>query len=106
MPIAPALHIGNLALALLYGLLTALAFALWPLGRVVDQFHPARGEMPGLWGNRRALAQATWRHALFGVTLGLVEHLLNDRSDEEPPEVPASSNGHGNIEAAVSVGVA
>jgi hypothetical protein len=81
-------------------------FALWPLGRVVDEVHPARGEMPSLWGNRRALAQATWRHALFGVSLGLLEHLLNDRSDEEPPEVPASSNGHGNIEAAVSVGVA
>jgi hypothetical protein len=90
------------------GLVAGLAenFALWPLGRVVDEFHPARGEMPTLWGNRRALAQATFRHAVFGVTLGLLEHLLNDRSDEEPPEVPASSNGHGNIEAAVSVGVA
>src|SRR5262249_10518167 len=35
LPIAPALHPGELALALLYGLLTAAAFAcaLWPLGR-------------------------------------------------------------------------
>ena len=32
----PALHAGELALALLYGLLTALAFALWPLGRAHD----------------------------------------------------------------------
>jgi putative ABC transport system permease protein len=36
LPIAPALHLGDLALALLYGLLTALAFGLWPLGRVHD----------------------------------------------------------------------
>jgi putative ABC transport system permease protein len=36
LPIEPALHAGELALALLYGLLTALAFALWPLGRTHD----------------------------------------------------------------------
>jgi len=36
LPIAPALHPGELALALLYGLLTAAAFALWPLGRAHD----------------------------------------------------------------------
>ena len=35
-PIAPALHPGELALAMLYGLLTAFAFALWPLGRAHD----------------------------------------------------------------------
>jgi putative ABC transport system permease protein len=36
LPIEPALHPGDLALSLLYGLLTALAFGLWPLGRVHD----------------------------------------------------------------------
>ena len=36
LPIAPALHPGELALAFVYGLLTALAFALWPLGRAHD----------------------------------------------------------------------
>ncbi|MPZ39627.1 MAG: FtsX-like permease family protein [Rhizobiales bacterium] len=36
LPIAPTLHPEDLALALLYGLLTALAFAIWPLGRVHD----------------------------------------------------------------------
>ena len=36
LPLAPALHPGDLALALLYGLLTAVAFALWPLGRAHD----------------------------------------------------------------------
>ena len=33
LPLAPALDPGALALALLYGLLTAAVFALWPLGR-------------------------------------------------------------------------
>src|SRR4051794_39806154 len=36
LPLLPALHPDQLALSLLYGLLTALAFALWPLGRVHD----------------------------------------------------------------------
>ena len=36
LPIVPALHPGELILALLYGLLTALVFALWPLGRAHD----------------------------------------------------------------------
>ena len=36
LPIVPAVHFGELALALIYGLLTALAFALWPLGRAHD----------------------------------------------------------------------
>jgi putative ABC transport system permease protein len=36
LPIAPSMHPGELALALGYGLLTALAFALWPLGRAHD----------------------------------------------------------------------
>jgi putative ABC transport system permease protein len=36
VPIAPALHPAALLLALIYGLLTALAFALWPLGRAHD----------------------------------------------------------------------
>ncbi len=36
LPIAPGLQPAELALALLYGMLTALAFALWPLGRSHD----------------------------------------------------------------------
>src|SRR5690606_2536130 len=34
LPLVPALHVGELALAFVYGLLTALAFGLWPLSRV------------------------------------------------------------------------
>jgi len=36
LPLAAALHPGELLLATLYGLLTATAFALWPLGRAHD----------------------------------------------------------------------
>lgn len=36
LPVDPTIHPGELALAFLYGLLTALAFALWPLARVHD----------------------------------------------------------------------
>ena len=36
LPLEPALHAGELAIAVLYGFLTALAFALWPLGRAHD----------------------------------------------------------------------
>ena len=36
LPVIPALHPDELALSFVYGLLTALAFGLWPLGRVRD----------------------------------------------------------------------
>ncbi|HZV75564.1 MAG TPA: hypothetical protein VFF79_17780 [Conexibacter sp.] len=63
----------------LCGLLVAQVenLTLWPLGRLSDRFHPARTELPHLTGNRRALAQATWRHLLFGVVLGALERRLN-----------------------------
>lgn len=48
-------------------------FGLWPLGRLTDRVHPAREELETLHGNRRALAAATWRHALFGALLGWLE---------------------------------
>ena len=54
------------------GLALAEHVALYPLGGVVDRYHPARGEpgLPRLLTNVRAFAQATWRHLLFGVVLG------------------------------------
>ncbi len=77
-------------------------FATWGLVGLVDRHHPARGEITPLAGNGRALAQATWRHFLFGAVMGIVEARLNDRSDEEPPAaIPVESNGHGSIEQAV-----
>jgi len=73
----------------------------WPLGRLIDRHHPARSELEPLAGNRRAFAQAAWRHLLFGVVLGELERRLNAEGEFEPLEgVPVSSNGHGNIERA------
>jgi len=48
--------------------------ALYPLCYFVDRNHPARGApgIPPLFNNRRAFAQATWRHALFGTVLGRI----------------------------------
>ena len=45
---------------------------LYPLCYFIDRYHPARGEpgIPPLFTNPRAFAQATWRHALFGLVLG------------------------------------
>jgi hypothetical protein len=85
------------------GLLAAMVenFALWPLGAVVDRIHPARDELATLKGSGRALAQSTWRHALFGVVLGLLEARLNAERHLEPPEFEVSSNGAGGLEAAV-----
>lgn len=87
------------------GLAVGLAenVAFWPLAGLVDRHHPARRELETLSGNTRAFAQATWRHALFGIVLGLIEHRLNADPGAEPPPVPVSSNGHGEIEVAVEV---
>jgi hypothetical protein len=75
--------------------------AFWPLGRLIDRHHPARSELAPLSGNRRAFAQAAWRHLLFGLVLGELERRLNADRQFEPLEgVPVSSNGHGNIEHA------
>lgn len=74
-------------------------FGGWPLAAAVDRFHPARDELVELEGNNRALAQATWRHLLFGVVLGVLEERLNGRPSAPPSTdaPPASSNGHGDI---------
>jgi len=54
------------------GMALAEHVALYPLSYFADRFHPARGEegIPPLLTNPRAFAQATARHALFGVVLG------------------------------------
>jgi hypothetical protein len=97
VPLPPALRGPAIALA--------ENFVGWPLTAVSDRFHPARGELPRLAGNRRALAQASWRHLLFGVVLGELERRLNAEPEPAPPapEVEFSTNGHGSLEQAVSV---
>jgi hypothetical protein len=90
------------------GVAAAMAehFGFWPLGVLIDRHHPARRELEPLHGNRRAFAQAAWRHLLFGIVLSELERRLNDKAEYEPLEkVPVASNGHGNIEhAAVGAG--
>jgi hypothetical protein len=77
----------------------------WPLVLISDRFHPARKQLPRLWGNRRAFAQATVRHLLFGLVLGELERRVNPAGEPPPtePEADYSSNGHGSLEHALSV---
>lgn len=76
----------------------------WPFCAASDRLHPARDELPALWGNRRAFAQATWRHLLFGLVLGELDRRLNNPPGPSPlgPEADYSSNGHGSLEHALS----
>lgn len=78
--------------------------ATWPSMAAVDRFHPARRKLPALATDPRAFAQATWRHLLFGLALGEIERRLNAPQDPEVPsyEHVASTNGHGNLEAALT----
>ena len=96
LPIAPAWRGPAMAMA--------EHVALWPLTAACDRFHPARDSLPTLAGNRRAFAQATVRHLLFGFVLGELERRLNTVPEPAPPVPPSdfSSNGHGSLEHAIS----
>jgi putative ABC transport system permease protein len=69
LPVVPALHPDELALSFVYGLLTALAFGLWPLARVHDVPVAAlfRETVAGEWHRPR------WRYlALMAVVIALL----------------------------------
>src|SRR5674476_73838 len=69
LPLVPALHPAELALSFVYGLLTALAFGLWPLGRVHDVPVAAlfREAVSSEWHRPR------WRYlALMAVVIALL----------------------------------
>ena len=69
LPVVPALHPDELALSFVYGLLTALAFGLWPLGRVHDVPVAAlfREAVGTVWHRPR------WRYlALMAVVIALL----------------------------------
>ena len=121
-PVGLAAHVGNGALfgAVYASLAPALPIprvlrgpavalvehvALWPLGALTDRFHPARKDLPPIVSSRRAFAQATWRHLVFGLVLGELERRVNTEPEPAPPEPEAefSSNGHGTLEHAISV---
>ena len=77
-------------------------FTSWPLASLSDRLHPRRKKLPKLAGNRKALAQATIRHLLFGLVLGELERRLNAVPEPAPPlaDTTFSSNGHGSLEHA------
>ena len=77
--------------------------ATWPLTALLP-VHPAAKDFPPLFTNPRALGQATWRHLVFGVVLGELERRLNAPEDGDVPpyDKAASTNGHGDLEAALS----
>jgi hypothetical protein len=89
--------------AFLRGPLAGLAehAATWPGMPLLLRLRP---ELPREWGSGRALAQATWRHALFGTVLGELERRLNPPAPEPRPvdAAAAASNGHGSAEHLVS----
>lgn len=93
-PVGFALHVGNGALfgaayahaarrmplpSWARGPAAAMAenVVTWPGVALSERIHPARAELPALWGVRGAFAQATWRHLLFGVVLGELERRWN-----------------------------
>jgi putative ABC transport system permease protein len=80
LPVAPSLHAGALALALLYGVLTAVAFALWPLGRAHDVPVSSlfRDEVAGdtSWPRRSYIVATV---AVVGILAGLAVALAHDQ---------------------------
>ena len=69
LPITPALHPATLALSIVYGLLTALAFALWPLGRAHDI------PVSTLFRDRVA-AERTWPRRRYVIVTALIAATL------------------------------
>jgi hypothetical protein len=100
--VAPSLPGPSWARGVMAGLTEHLG--TWPLMRAVDRLHPAREQLPPLWGNARAFAQSAWRHLVFALVLAELERRLNPPEDEGPGEVLYSSNGHGSIDHLVTAG--
>jgi hypothetical protein len=100
--VAPSVPLPPAARGVAAGLLEHVV--LWPAARLTDRYHPRRGDLPVLTGNRRAWWQAAWRHALFGLLLGELEHWLNAEEDPAQPDFAATvaSNGHGSLEHAAA----
>lgn len=122
LPAGTALHLSNGAVfgALYANLAPRVPLPVWARGPIVGLAEhlvtwpatavmarlPGTQAIPPLWGSRRAFAQATWRHLLFGAVMGELERRMNP--PEPVPEPPApvvfSSNGQGAVEHLVATG--
>jgi len=73
--------------------------ATWPGTALRPRVHPAGERLPRLWGSGRAFGQATWRHLLFGIVLGVLEQRLNAPVPPAPLSAAATArNGRGSPE--------
>jgi putative ABC transport system permease protein len=80
LPVEPALHINELALSLVYGLLTALAFGLWPLGRVRDVPVAALfRETVSVASHRPRWRHLAWMGAVIAVLVAVIIGLAYDK---------------------------
>ena len=80
LPVVPALHLDELALSLLYGLLTALAFGLWPLARVHDVPVAALFRDAALTESHRPkLRYMLWMALVVGLLIAVVVGLAYDK---------------------------
>ncbi|HVV41495.1 MAG TPA: FtsX-like permease family protein [Nitrobacter sp.] len=80
LPVVPALHPGSLALSVVYGLLTALAFGMWPLGRVHDVPVAAlfREAVTSEW-RRPPLRYLVWMAVVVAVLIAIAIGLAYDK---------------------------
>jgi hypothetical protein len=104
--VAPSLPVPPVLRGPLAGLAEHLA--TWPGTAVIDRVHPARCDLPDLWGSGRAFAQGAWRHAVFGFVLGELERRLNPPEEIalQVDDVVVSTNGHGSVEHVATPGPA
>jgi putative ABC transport system permease protein len=80
LPVEPALHIDELALSLVYGLLTALAFGLWPLGRVRDVPVAALfRETISVTSHRPRWRHLVWMGAVIALLIAVIVGLAYDK---------------------------
>jgi putative ABC transport system permease protein len=80
LPVEPALHVDQLALSLVYGLLTALAFGLWPLARVHDVPVAAlfRDTITSAW-HRPRWRYLAWMALVIALLVGVVIGFAYDK---------------------------
>jgi putative ABC transport system permease protein len=80
LPVIPALHPDELALSLVYGLLTALAFGLWPLAQIHEVPVAALfREAVTHEGHRPRLRYLVWMGVVIALLLAVVIGLAYDK---------------------------